>query len=131
MEQPLAMQRAGIIRRFVALCADWALAYFVAVFLAGGHGGRVNVLQYLVFYFEVILFTSISGASAGQNLMKLKIIHEETGAKVSFVRVVIRTTLLMFVLPALFTSKGRGFHDIAAKSEIVSLTSASASQRCD
>ena len=91
----------------------------MASFLASLHLGQTSVLQYLVFYFEVILFTWIYGASVGQNLMKLKVVTQGSEGRLSFLNVLIRTTLLMFVLPALFTAKGRGLHEIASKSEIV------------
>lgn len=115
----LAMETAPFGRRLAALCADWALSYFAAAFFASLGWGSVSALQLVVFYFEVIAFTAITGASVGQQLMKLRIVSFETGGYLPFQKVLIRTTLLILVLPALFSANGRGFHDILAKSAVV------------
>jgi uncharacterized RDD family membrane protein YckC len=107
-------------RRLVALFADWTLSYFVAVFMASLHWGSARVLQYLVFAFEVFIFTSINSASIGQRLMKLKVISYPDGNYLPPQRVLLRTLLLVLVIPALFTKNKRGFHDVLARSLIIS-----------
>jgi uncharacterized RDD family membrane protein YckC len=107
-------------RRLIALFADWTLSYFVAVFLASLGWGSARVLQYLVFAVEVILFTSITGSSIGQRLMKLRVISCPDGSYLPPQRVLLRTFLLVLVIPALFTKNKRGLHDVLAKSLIIS-----------
>ena len=113
------MEIAPFGRRLVALFADWTLSYFVAVFLASFHFGSVRVLQYFAFLVEVFLFTIFAGASAGQRLMKLKVVTYPDGGYLPPLRVFIRTILLILVIPALFTRNRRGFHDVIAKSLII------------
>jgi uncharacterized RDD family membrane protein YckC len=118
------MERASFGRRFAALFADWSISYFVAVFLSKFHLGSVSALQYLVFFLEVVLFTTIGQASIGQKLLNLRIVRESDSGYVSFGNVVLRTILLILVIPALITTNGRGLHDLAAKSKIVRVISA-------
>ena len=113
------VENASFGRRLVALFADWTLSYFVAVFLAGLHLGPPRFLQYLVFFIEVVIFTTATGSSAGQKLMRLKIVTFPQGGYLTFPKVLTRTTLLILVLPALFTKSGRGYHDIIAKSSVI------------
>ena len=120
LRYPRNVDIAPFGRRLVALFADWTLSYFVAVFLASLNWGSARVLQYFVFAVEVILFTSITGSSIGQRLMKLKIISYPDGGYLPPQRVLLRTVLLILVIPALFTKNKRGLHDVIAMSLIIS-----------
>ena len=113
------METASFRRRLVALFADWTLSYFVAAFLVSMHWGSISFMQNLVFFLENIIFISTTGATVGQRLMKLKVVSFPDGGYVTAGRVFIRTLSLSLVLPALFTSGRRGFHDIWAKSVII------------
>ncbi len=115
------METAAFRRRLVALFADWTLSYFVAAFLVSMNWGSISLMQNLVFFLENIIFISTTGATVGQKLMKLKVISYPDGGYVSAGRVFIRTIALSLVLPALFSSGGRGFHDIWAKSAIINV----------
>ena len=115
------MEIAPFSRRLVALFADWTLSYFVAVFMASFHFGPVRVLQYFAFFVEVLVFTIFTGASVGQRLMKLKVVTYPDGGYLPPLRVFIRTILLILVIPALFTRDRRGFHDVIAKSLIITV----------
>lgn len=113
------MEQAPFSKRLIALFADWTLSFFVATFLAAFNLGSVASLQYLVFFIEVVLFTTTVQASVGQKLMKLKIVSFPDGGYLPFPKVLLRTLLLVLVIPALFTTEGRGFHDVLAKSSII------------
>ena len=63
--------------------------------------------------------TTLTGSSAGQKVMLLKVIDAGDGSRVNATRVLIRTTLLCLVFPALMTKEGRGYHDVFANSVIV------------
>jgi uncharacterized RDD family membrane protein YckC len=115
----MSVEIASFRRRLVALFADWTLSYFVAVFLATLHWGSASALQYLVFYLELFIFTSTTGASAGQHLMKLKVVSVPDGGYLTPGRVALRTLLIILVLPALFTKERRGYHDIFSKSLVI------------
>jgi uncharacterized RDD family membrane protein YckC len=68
----------------------------------------------LVFGVEVFVLTAFGGASAGQRLLRLRIVRLDArpvGLGTSFVR----TALLLLLVPALITDRdGRGLHDKAA-----------------
>ena len=110
------MEIAPFGKRLLALFADWALSYFVAVFLARLDLGGVAGLQYLVFFVEVTVFTSLLKGSVGQRLMNLKVVTYPDGDFLPIGRAFLRTVLILLVIPVLFTSGGRGYHDVLANS---------------
>lgn len=120
----MSVELASFRRRLVALFADWTLSYFAAIFLASLHWGPARPLQYLVFYFEVLLFTATTGASAGQRLMKLRVVSYPDGGYLDPWRVALRTLFVILVIPALLTKAGRGYHDVIAKSMVVNAINA-------
>ena len=110
------MEVAPFGRRLAALFADWALSYFVAVFLSRFNLGGITGLQYLVFVLEVTFFTSLLKGSVGQRLMNLKVVSYPDGDFLPISRSLLRTILLVLIIPVLFTSNGRGYHDVLANS---------------
>jgi len=82
------------------------------------------MLQSAIFAFEVILMTTLVGGSIGQLMVKLRVVNIETGGRPHILQVIVRTILIMLVVPALLTKDGRGFHDIIARTQIVKIAAA-------
>lgn len=73
----------------------------------------------MVFFFEVVLLTWLTGASAGQRLTGLSVRSYPSGSALNLARVALRTVLILLVIPAVvFDSDGRGLHDRIAKSAV-------------
>ena len=75
--------------------------------LAGG----AQFLPLAIFFVEVGVLTSLGGASAGQRIMRIKVVDATTRGPVPVGRAFFRTFLICLVVPALFTKEGRGYHD--------------------
>jgi uncharacterized RDD family membrane protein YckC len=76
-------------------------------------------LQMGILFIEIALLTILQGASFGQRAAKIKVIDYISGSALSIPRILIRTLLIILVLPAIFRSGGRSVHDIIAKSIVV------------
>ncbi len=103
-------------RRFLALMIDWTMCSIIANF-GGFESKSLSILA--IFFIEVIVLTTLAQASAGQRILRLKIVDFTDEGVVRPVRILLRTTLICLVLPAIFTREGRGLHDWAANSKVV------------
>lgn len=109
---------AGWGRRFVALLVDWAIGNAIAFVFAGpavwDRERGLVWLPLLSWFVLVWLFTSFTGASLGQWLLRLRVIRldrRRVGPWIGF----IRTALIALVIPPLiFTPDRRGLHDLIA-----------------
>jgi hypothetical protein len=64
--------------------------------------------------------TALTGSSAGQKLRGIRIIDVNTLQNIAPLGALIRTILIMLVIPAVVQNKeGRGLHDLATKSAAV------------
>ncbi|HET9173353.1 MAG TPA: RDD family protein [Actinospica sp.] len=102
---------AGQGRRLGALVVDWLIAYFV-VAAFGWHPasaqGQWGVLA--IFAAEHLLLLSTLGFTIGKRLFGLRV--GKLGGPLTPLHVVIRTVLLMLVIPAVIWDRdGRGLHD--------------------
>ena len=115
----IAFKEAGLGRRFWALFLDSYGSYVIASALEPQIRSSRLLLQLGIFFVEVSIMTSLQGASFGQMIAKLKVIDARTGAALPIPRVLLRTLLIITVLPALFRSGGRLVHDILTNSVVV------------
>lgn len=109
-----AMERAGYGRRFVAISIDWAIATFSAALVIPLQSSALgpSLVRLGVFIFEVALLTALTGASAGQRVMKLKVVTWPDCFFVVPKKIALRTFLIALVIPAVVTDQdGRGLHD--------------------
>ena len=113
------LNQASFGRRLAALTIDWFMCLFVAGFISGPHRSGSSFIPLGLFFIEVFLLTTLTGSSAGQKVMLLKVIDAGDGSRVNATRVLIRTALLCLVFPALMTKEGRGYHDVFANSVII------------
>ena len=115
-------QRAWFGRRGVAFLLDWFASVLVAllVFPQFGYGTNESMLAtLLIFTAEVIVLTWLTGASFGQRIVGLRVISID-GGRLPLWRVVIRTALILLVIPAVvYDDQGRGLHDRVAASVVV------------
>ena len=113
------LTQASFGRRLAALTIDWFMCLLVTGLISWPHRSGSSFTTLGLFFIEVFILTSLTGSSAGQKVMLLKVVNAPDGSRVNAIRVFIRTLLLCLVFPALMTKEGRGYHDIFAKSVVV------------
>ena len=110
------MVEAGVGRRFAALTIDWLMCYLIAN-LAGFGVKTLSIM--VIFFLEVSILTALQQASAGQRILKIKVVEFNSGGFLNLRRVLLRTFLICLVLPAVFTREQRRLHDWAANSVVI------------
>lgn len=122
VDSPVVEPRAWFGRRIVAFLIDWFASVLVALlaFPQFGYGTNASMLAtLLVFALEVIVLTWLTGASFGQRILGLRVVSID-GGRLPLWRVVVRTALILLVIPAVvYDDQGRGLHDRAAGSMVV------------
>jgi uncharacterized RDD family membrane protein YckC len=115
-------------RRVLALIIDWVLCE-VIVAAATRHEIFASTMDshyfatmdwtLLVFGLEVWLLTAISGITVGKRLLGIRVIAPG-GSRPGFWWALLRTVLLLFVVPPLLSDRDlRGLHDRAANTIVV------------
>jgi len=114
---PGSVGRVG--RRIGALAIDWAAALLIAVLFAPYSSLLHSWLTLAVFAVMQIVFIPTIGGSVGHRLTGMRVVPI-TGGWVGLWRPVVRTVLLVIVLPALvWDSDQRGFHDKVAGTVLI------------
>lgn len=110
-------------RRLVALLIDWVLAMLIARIVFGVDTTKPaqNVWEasaaLVIYVVMVTLLVGLLGFSIGKRLLGLRVINT-SGRPIGIARALIRTALLVLILPAiLMTDDKRGLHDLAAGSK--------------
>jgi uncharacterized RDD family membrane protein YckC len=107
--------RGLFLRRIGALAVDWAAALAIAALLPWDG----PLLPLAVFAVEQVVLVGTVGHALGHRLFGLHV-QRTGGGDAGPVAALIRTALLMVVIPAVVTGEdGRGLHDRAAGTEIV------------
>ena len=104
--------RAGgyVIDALLSAAIGWA-------FSAPAPPGNASLL---VFFVLTSLSLMVFGQSPGHRLMGLRLAHPTPGARLAPWRAVVRTVLLVLLVPALITdADGRGLHDRLTKTAVV------------
>ncbi|MGA1669936.1 MAG: RDD family protein [Candidatus Nanopelagicaceae bacterium] len=118
MDGPSVGRLAGMGRRFIAITLDWLMSWAFGSLVFEQSEGRAFWIP-AVFFVEIVLFTWLTGSSAGQRMVGLTVRGYPDLAPLSLVKVIIRTTLILLVIPAVvFDSDGRGLHDRIASSAV-------------
>ena len=119
---------AGWSRRFCALLIDWLICSLIAIAFfyhpAAGHAADVLVEPRawtpVVFAVQDIVLTATAGFTIGKRLAGLRVIRLDRGGPVGFGRALVRTLLLMLVVPAMMMDRDlRGLQDKAAGTAVV------------
>ena len=107
---------AGMGRRFGALLIDWFACTLIAV--AAFHNQYWTLA---VFAVEDYLLTALTGLTLGKRLTGIRVARLD-GRPVGFGWALVRTLLLLCVIPALVTDRDlRGLHDRAANTIVIRL----------
>ena len=106
-------------RRLVALSIDWFSAYFVAKAFGSSMTYSENSLLILeLFAIQIVILTSLIGASFGQQIMGIGV-RRADGGRLSVPAIILRTLLIVLVIPAvIYDRDGRGLHDKAVGSVV-------------
>lgn len=93
------------------------MSLLVAAMFTRVWGGYVPLA---IFYGEVLILTSLQGASAGQRFLRMRIVRVSDRGRVPVLAVVVRSILLFLVVPpAIYDRDGRGLHDRAAGTVVI------------
>lgn len=102
-------------RRLAAITLDWLACYAIVAALSGGigqMGPRQSPIILALFFMEVWVLTSLTGASLGQKIFGLRVVRFSDGASVSPVQALVRTLFLVLVVTAVtYDENGRGIHE--------------------
>lgn len=116
-EGPRSVARIG--RRFAAIAVDWGLSMVVALLFASYDSAVYSLYTLLVFAVTQIVFIPTIGGSIGHRLLGMRVVPL-TGGWVGVWRPIVRTLLLVLVIPLLvWDSDQRGFHDKIAGTVLI------------
>lgn len=109
---PVSVKRVGLWRRIFALMIDWLMSLAIATAFLPRTPGWSQLAPLGIFFIEVWVLTSLQGASAGQRILRMKVIRFSDGGPVTPTQALIRTFLLCLVVTAVtFDENGRGVHE--------------------
>lgn len=103
---------------------DWMIANVIAfaIFRDGAMFSApttsVDLAPLAVFAVETWLFTGLFGSSLGQAIRGIGVVQRD-GQPVGLWRALIRTSLILFVIPPLVVIDGRGLHDKAVDTVVL------------
>jgi uncharacterized RDD family membrane protein YckC len=117
--EPLDFEDASQGQRFIAICIDWAIAWSIATLLTPSLIPESSFSTLLIFYVQVLLVTFLLQSSMGQFLVGIKIIDKNTFGRIGFSRTLVRTTLIILVLPAIFTKESEPYHNLLTNSRAI------------
>jgi hypothetical protein len=104
----------GMGRRLLALLIDWLASMVVALIIFHSAGWTLAV-----FSVEVFVLEALTGFTLGKRLLGLRVARLD-GRPVGFLCSLVRTILLITVIPPLVTDRDlRGLHDRAANTIVI------------
>ena len=113
---------APVSRRVIAIAIDWAAALLITSLIVSNlmqGDADFGLVTLAVFALEVALLTWLTGSSFGQRITKVAIVRTDN-RRLGLLPVVVRTSLLCLVIPALIWDRDtRGLHDKAARTVCV------------
>src|SRR5438445_379759 len=105
---------ASMARRVVALFIDWLLSMLIAYWLTHSQFWTI-----VVFAIEVYVLTATTGFTVGKRLVGIRTIRTN-GGLVGFRWALVRTAILLTVIPALLTDRDlRGLPDRASDTIVI------------
>jgi uncharacterized RDD family membrane protein YckC len=114
---PGSVGRVG--RRIAAIAVDWAAATLIALLFAPYSSVLHSWLTLAIFALMQVLFIPTIGGSVGHRLLGMRVVPI-AGGWVGLWRPVVRTLLLVIVIPAIvWDSDQRGFHDKVAGTVLI------------
>jgi uncharacterized RDD family membrane protein YckC len=116
---PLDFEEASQGKRFIAICIDWAISWSMATLLTPSLIPKSSFSTLLIFFIQVLLVTYLLQSSMGQFLVGIKIIDKNTFGRIGFSRTLVRTILIVLVLPAIFTKESEPYHNLLTNSRAI------------
>jgi len=105
---------ASLPRRLLALLIDWLLSMVIAYWLTHSQFWTIAV-----FAIETYLLTALGGSTVGKRLVGIRTVRVG-GGPVGFGWALVRTAILLTVVPPLLTDRDlRGLHDRASDTIVV------------
>jgi hypothetical protein len=105
---------ASMPRRLLALFIDWLLSMLIAYWLT-----KSQFWTIAVFAIEVYILTALGGSTVGKRLVGIRTVRIG-GGPIGFGWALVRTALLLAVVPPLLTDRDlRGLHDRASNTMVV------------
>ena len=105
---------ASMPRRVLALLIDWLLSMVIAYWLTHNQFWTIAV-----FAVETYILTALTGTTVGKRLAGIRVIRL-SGGPVGFGWALVRTAILLTVVPPLLTDRDlRGLHDRASDTVVV------------
>jgi len=105
---------ASMPRRVLALFIDWLLSMLIAYWLTHSQFWTI-----VVFAVEVYVLTATTGFTVGKRLVGIRTIRTD-GGLVGFRWALVRTAILLTVIPPLLTDRDlRGLHDRASDTLVI------------
>jgi uncharacterized RDD family membrane protein YckC len=102
-------------RRPLSLLVDWGLCLALSALLLGGDP-LANLVLFVVLN---VLFVTLFGATPGQFLLRVRVLSV-SGRSPMLLRAVVRTALMLLLLPAVVWNRdGQPLHDVAAGTAVV------------
>ncbi len=102
-------------RRLAAITLDWLACYAIVAALSGGIGQmepNKSPITLGLFFVEVWVLTSLTGASLGQKIFGLRVVRFADGSAITPVQALLRTVFLVLVVTAVtYDENGRGIHE--------------------
>lgn len=112
-----SVARAG--RRIGAIAIDWVIAMGISLFFAPYESLAYSFFTMGFFALLQVVAISLLGASIGHRVLGMRLITL-SGERVPIWRALVRTALLVVVIPALvWDSDQRGFHDKVAGTVLI------------
>lgn len=113
----------SVMRRIWGVVVDWLIAWFVAAFITTfttvlGDTATVTLMLFVVLgTVSVWLFAR----TPGQAVLKMGVARiDVAGARVGFLRALVRSLLTAFILPAVMVdADGRGMHDRGTGTSVI------------
>jgi len=122
------VETATWARRILALAVDWFASTLVVILLLGGvdewsGSSQAGFFVLGVFVLESAFFTALSGGSFGQVATRLRVVRANGDPRpLNPLKALGRQALIALVIPPLvYRADGRGLHDVAMDSAVVTL----------
>ncbi len=124
----MELTAASLSRRFGAILVDWLLCLLISrAFADPVEAPWLAPGLLLVVY---ALFVGFFAQTLGMRLLRIRCVSLTTGGPIGVPRAIVRGALLVLLVPALIMDKdGRGLHDKAAGSIVVSTSLAADADR--
>ena len=108
-------------RRFLAILIDWLMCRSIVILLGDNTFTQNQFSTLILFFVEVSFFTFLLQASAGQRIMGIKVVDAFNESRVGLNRVLLRTFLIVLVIPAIWTKNSIPLHNLFTQTKTIAV----------